>query len=140
MPAGPTSDTHGWRQFAAPLLGIFALALALRIVYLWQIRDAPYFTLLMGDARSYDAWARRIAAGDWIGSEVFYQAPLYPYFLGIIYRFFGHDLVAVRVVQSILGAAGATLLGHAVWRLFGKQAGIVGGIVRRGHYCAQRPT
>ncbi len=35
----------------------------------------------MGDSRAYDEWARRIAAGDWIGREVFYQAPLYPYFL-----------------------------------------------------------
>ena len=28
----------------------------------------------MGDARSYDGWAQRIAIGDWFGSEVFYQA------------------------------------------------------------------
>jgi hypothetical protein len=24
-------------------------------------------------------------AGDWIGGEVFYQAPIYPYFLGFVY-------------------------------------------------------
>ena len=50
----------------------------------------------MGDARGYDAWARRLAAGDWIGTDVFYQAPLYPYFLGVVYALAGHDLLAVR--------------------------------------------
>ena len=32
----------------------------------------------MGDSHAYDAWAQRIAAGDWVGGDVFYQAPLYP--------------------------------------------------------------
>ena len=35
---------------------------------------------MMGDAQSYHAWAQEIAAGNWIGDDVFYQAPLYPYF------------------------------------------------------------
>ena len=61
---------------------IFFTALIVRLLHVWQIRQAPFFSVLMGDARGYDEWARRIAAGDWIGSEVFYQAPLYPYFLG----------------------------------------------------------
>jgi hypothetical protein len=48
----------------------------------------PHFTVL-GDARGYDQWAQRLADGDWIGTEVFYQAPLYPYFLGVIYAVAG---------------------------------------------------
>ncbi len=63
-------------------LAIFAVALAVRLLHLWQMAATPYFSVLMGDARGYDAWAQRLAGGDWIGTDVFYQAPLYPYFLG----------------------------------------------------------
>lgn len=63
---------------AATLIAVFATALVVRLIYLWQIRDSVYLSVLIGDARVYDAWARQIAAGDWLGSDVFYQAPLYP--------------------------------------------------------------
>ena len=67
-------------------LVIFAVALAVRLVHVWQIRPSPFFDILLGDANGYDQWAQRLAAGDWVGSEVFYQAPLYPYFLGVDLR------------------------------------------------------
>ena len=63
-------------------------------------RRSPFFDVLLGDAHGYDEWARRLAAGDWIGTEVFYQAPLYPYFLGVVYAIFGRDLLIVRIVQA----------------------------------------
>ena len=62
---------------------MFALALAVRLGHLWSWHDTALFTTPVGDARAYLAWAREIAAGDWLGREVFYQAPLYPYFLGV---------------------------------------------------------
>ena len=43
---------------------IFAVALAVRFLHVWQIRRAPFFSTLMGDARGYDAWAQRIAGAD----------------------------------------------------------------------------
>ena len=82
---------------------IFAVAFAIRLVHLWQIQPSPFFDVLLGDARGYDEWARRLAGGDWIGTEVFYQAPLYPYFLGGSTRSAGRDLFLVRLVQAALG-------------------------------------
>src|SRR5436309_14444256 len=73
------------RTFAPAVLVIFALALTLRIIHIWQMRSSPFFSVLIGDARGYDQWAQRIAGGDWVGRDVFYQAPLYPYFLAFIY-------------------------------------------------------
>src|SRR5688500_6855357 len=58
---------------------IAGTALAVRLVHIWQMRESPFFDLLMGDSKAYDEWAQRIAAGAWIGTDVFYQAPLYPY-------------------------------------------------------------
>ena len=103
---------------------LFALALIARLVHIWQIRGAPFFTLPMGDSKSYDTWAQQIAAGDWLGGDVFYQAPLYPYFLGAIYTVFGHDLLVVRICQAVLGSLGSVLLAHAAWRLFSRRAEI----------------
>src|SRR5262245_22157586 len=116
-------------SFAAAALATFFLALFLRIFHIWQIRRAPFFTVLMGDSRGYDLWAQRIAGGDWLGADVFYQAPLYPYFLGTIYTFAGRDLMVVRLVQALLGSISCVLLGLAARRLWSRPAGLAAGIM-----------
>jgi tetratricopeptide (TPR) repeat protein len=107
---------------------IFLVALTVRLVHLWQMEAAPVFSVLMGDARSYDEWARQIAAGNWVGKEVFYQAPLYPYFLGAIYSTLGRDLFVVRVIQAVVGAAACTMLGLAAARLSSRRIGLIAGL------------
>jgi tetratricopeptide (TPR) repeat protein len=111
------------------IAAIFALALAVRLVHVWQIRSAPFFSVLMGDSRAYDQWARRIAGGDWLGHEVFYQAPLYPYLLGVIYAIAGRSLLLVRIVQALIGSASCVLLALAGFRLFAPRAGIAAGLM-----------
>lgn len=110
-------------------LAIFAIAFLVRALHLWQLQGSPLIEVPLGDARSYDAWARRIAAGDWLGSGVFYQAPLYPYFLAGVYRWIGDDPWSVRIVQSLVGAGACVLLSLAGRRLFAPAAGIAGGLL-----------
>jgi len=110
-------------------LAIFLFALSVRVAYLFQIEPVPFFYQLVSDGRSYDEWALRIAAGDWLGQEVFYQAPLYPYFLGILYLVLGRDLWWVRVVQTILGAASCSLLYLAGKAFFSRRVGITAGVI-----------
>ena len=117
---------HQRAWFAA---AIFAVALLVRLVHVWQIRRSPFFSLLMGDSRGYDEWARRIAAGEWLGREVFYQAPLYPYLLGVIYAIAGRHLLLVRIVQALIGSASCALLGLAAARLFSTKAGLAAGLI-----------
>ena len=114
----------GWRSAAV----VFALALAVRLIHIWQIREAPFFTVLMGDSRAYDDWAQQIARGDWLGRDVFYQAPLYPYFLGTLYTLAGRDLALVRVCQAILGSAACVLLASAGSSLFSARVGLIAGL------------
>src|SRR5438552_17509625 len=115
--------------FGGPAVAIFAVALAVRLVHLWQIRRAPFFTVLLGDSRAYDEWAQRLAGGDWIGHEVFYQAPVYPYFLGLLYAIGGRHLLLVRLVQAFVGSAACVLLGLAARRLFSVRAGLAAGLM-----------
>jgi tetratricopeptide (TPR) repeat protein len=113
---------------AAPAVAIFFIALAVRLVHMWSMQRSAFFDALLGDARSYDAWGHRIAAGDVIGRDVFYQAPLYAYFLGAIYAC-GGNLFAVRVCQAIVGAGACALLARAGERLFGRGAGLAAGLM-----------
>ena len=107
---------------------IFGIALAVRLAHLWQMRASPFFSVLMGDSRSYDEWARRIAAGEWIGHDVFYQAPLYPYFLGAVYAIAGHHLFLVRVLQAVLGSLACVFLALAGERFFSRRVGRIAGL------------
>ncbi len=106
---------------------IFAVALAVRLLHVSQIRLSPFFDVLLGDANGYDQWARRLSAGDWVGTEVFYQAPLYPYFVGVVYAVFGRDLLILRVIQALIGSASCMLLGMAGTRFFSKRVGTLAG-------------
>ena len=131
-PAAPgraAAGRPGDDGFGRIALAIFGLALAVRLVHVWQLRSAPFFDLAMGDAQSYHAWGLEIAGGDWMGGETFYQAPLYPYFLGLVYTLFGPSLLAVRLCQIVLGSAACALLAIAGRRLFSKEAGIVAGLM-----------
>ena len=110
-----------------PLL-IFVVAFAIRLIHVWQLKSTPFFDTLLGDANGYDQWAQRLAAGDWVGSEVFYQAPLYPYFLGGIYATFGRDLLIVRIIQAAIGSASCVLVGLAGERLFSRKVGLAAGL------------
>jgi hypothetical protein len=108
------------------LLGVALLALVVRLVYIWQISHAPFFTLRLGDAEAYHQWALRIAGGDWIGDGVFYQAPLYPYFLAAVYTVLGEGTAIVRFVQAVCGAASCALLAAAGMALFGPRGASAG--------------
>ena len=108
---------------------IFFAALSLRLLYLFQIQSIPLFYYLAGDGRTYDEWAQRIAAGDWLGSGVFYQAPLYPYFLGVLQFTFGHNLLAIRIIQVLLGSLSCVLVFLACEKLFSRAAATAAGLL-----------
>lgn len=106
---------------------IFLVALTVRLVHVYLLARSPFFTELMGDAKGYDDWARRISGGQWIGTDVFYQAPLYPYFLAVVYKIFGPSFTALRIIQAVIGAGSCALLGLAGYRFFSTTVGVIAG-------------
>jgi 4-amino-4-deoxy-L-arabinose transferase-like glycosyltransferase len=110
------------------LVGLFVLALVVRGVYLVEISGSPFFPTLVGDAAYYDAWAVDIQH-DWLGKEIFYQAPLYPYFLASIYRLAGHSTLVVRVVQIVLGAGACVLLAVGGRSFVSRRAAWIAGVL-----------
>ena len=81
----------------------------------------------MGDAELYDIWAKEILAEGWIGQKVFFQAPFYPYFIAVIYRFLSPDLLVVRWVQVLIGATSCALMADVGRSFFSPRIGILSG-------------
>ena len=101
--------TLRWLTGARPLLGIFLLALLVRVIYILQQRANPQFASPLLDPAYHDQWAWQLATGTWKPEGPFFRAPLYPIFLAAIYRLVGHDYLAARMVQAIVGALSCVL-------------------------------
>jgi 4-amino-4-deoxy-L-arabinose transferase-like glycosyltransferase len=117
------------RRDAWAMAGVFGLALFLRLLFLYQVQGIPFIEHPISDARAYDEWAQRIAAGDWWGDQAFYQAPAYPYFLAVLYKILGHDLWAVHVIQMGLGSLSCVIVGLGARVLFGFGPGLAAGLI-----------
>jgi tetratricopeptide (TPR) repeat protein len=122
-PAASRSETVLASRYA--LAGVLVLAGVLRLAHVLAIRRYPLFEHLLIDAAAYDAWARRIAAGDWLGDRIFYQDPLYPYALAALYRLAGRDLLVVRLLQAALGVGTVWLTALLGRRVGGRAVGNV---------------
>jgi tetratricopeptide (TPR) repeat protein len=108
---------------------LWILALVVRGIFLWQIRQADVSGLLMGDAVGYDTWAQEIADGHWLGRGVFYQAPLYPYFMGAIYTLCGRSILALKLVQIVIGATSCVLLARSGRCFFPRYTDLLAGLL-----------
>jgi tetratricopeptide (TPR) repeat protein len=111
---------------ALPIAVILGVALALRLAHWAAVRRAPFIGAPVMDSWEYDRWAREIAAGDWLGHGrgVFFQAPLYPYLLAILYRAVGPRLDAAYLAQIGLAVAGCFALYRAGRAMAGERAGL----------------
>ncbi|HEX7184349.1 MAG TPA: glycosyltransferase family 39 protein [Thermoanaerobaculia bacterium] len=117
----PGQERRGGRHL---LIVILAVALVLRLVHWWAVRDEPFFAGLAMDSQEYDRWAREIAGGDWLGSQVFFQAPLYPYLLAGIYALTGGSLDAAYLAQIAAAIAGCWALYRAGREMGGERVGL----------------
>jgi len=94
--------------FWVALLIFLDLALQSWVLYRgWQ--SNPLLWVPQSDGDEYWKWAARIAEGQWVGTEPFLSAPLYPYFLALV-RALGGGLISVFVIQLLLRSATAALL------------------------------
>ena len=108
---------------------VFLLALGVRVFYLHEIHDSILFETLVGDGRSFDAWARHLVAGE-KETQSFYQAPFYPYFLASIYWLNGaHDTHVARTVQVVFGALSCVMVAGAATSFFSKRIGLIAGLL-----------
>ncbi|MBN1671473.1 MAG: tetratricopeptide repeat protein [Kiritimatiellae bacterium] len=118
---------------------IFLVGLALRALYLAELARSPRWDVLAVDAEYHDYWAWGTVSGAWetgpnrpnpqIGSTPYFRPPLCPYMLALLYRVFGHSLLAVRLVQTGVGALSGVLAFLLARRLFGFWTGATAGLL-----------
>jgi 4-amino-4-deoxy-L-arabinose transferase-like glycosyltransferase len=106
------------RALAIPI----AVHVALCLAHLWFLADSPLLRYLTLDLKSYDSWARAILAGDLLGRGVFYQDPLYPYLMALVYKLTGARVAHVLLVQIAGSALTVYLTCRLVEELFGVPA------------------
>jgi len=107
-----------------PIGIIIVIALLLRLLFVFEMRSSPTFDSPLLDPSYHDRWALHLAQGDWFGGEVFFRAPLYPYFLGLIYRVVGHSYLIPRIIQACLGVLSCCIVAAIGTRLFGRRIGL----------------
>ena len=117
--SGRGTSTRVWL-----LLAVLALGLGLRVANLADISNSPFFTRPVIDGQAYDTWAMTIVHGK-SPAQPFFQDPLYPYFLALIYSVFGHSYWAVYVFQLALALIFLLLIYDTARRLFDWRAGIM---------------
>jgi len=108
---------------------IFAVAWTLRFIYVLQLRGSPLADFPILDELYHVEWARALAAGDWLGSAVFFRAPLYPYLLGVVFSVLGESLQAARLVQVTCTALTPVAVYFLGRRLFGEKEALLGSAV-----------
>ncbi|MGH9366510.1 MAG: glycosyltransferase family 39 protein, partial [Thermoanaerobaculia bacterium] len=99
---------------------VVAATLALKLIVLAQLHDHPLLQPTgQLDTAVYVNLGRRVAAGDFrLGSEPYFLAPLYAYFLGLVFAFSGGSLLAARAVQVVLGTMAVGLVYATTCRWF----------------------
>jgi Flp pilus assembly protein TadD/4-amino-4-deoxy-L-arabinose transferase-like glycosyltransferase len=102
------SRTHPLNAYGGWLLA--AVALVLRLAYIWVAKSNPTFWAPSLDPQWYDEAARVFANGS-LGELPFFRAPLYPALLGSLYYFLGHNFFIARILNALLQSM-------AVWMLF----------------------
>jgi pentatricopeptide repeat protein len=117
------------RKESVFLLVLFLLALSLRLVYLNQLRSSPLFDTPITDAKYHDEWAQAIRDGRSLHEGPYFRAPLYGYFLALIYTIFGHSYLAARLIQFLLGSLSVVLIYFLGRRIFGPLVGRVAAIM-----------
>jgi 4-amino-4-deoxy-L-arabinose transferase-like glycosyltransferase len=122
--ASLAAPAAGPRRRAALAL-VLGAAAALRLAHWAAVAEQPFFARLAMDSQEYDRWARALAAGDWLGAEPFFQAPLYPYLVALVYRLAGPSTDAVYLLQIAVAVAALAALARAADRLLGPPHGLV---------------
>ncbi len=104
-----SKPTRPSKDFIIALV-IFAVALSVRLIYLFQISDSLTFLSPTIDSGTYDSAARRLITDGVMEEPFFWQSFFYPFFLSRFYYFAGHSIIAARLFGIILGSVTCVLV------------------------------
>ena len=122
-PLGEDEKRGGRARWIAAALVL--LAVLLRVVYVLEQRSGPFFDAPVMDALYHVQWAQALADGREFQPGPLFRAPLYPWFLGTVFRLFGESYLLPRLLQCLCGGATTALAYLVGRRAFGTRAALV---------------
>ena len=122
------SPPNKYRRFYISL-AIFLLALIIRLVYLYESSACPSFKIPIVDAGTYYKMARILVEEGRMDANFFYQPFFYQCFLSVLYYIFDGSMVAIKIVQALLGGLTCVLTYHLGTKIFNRTTGIVAGVI-----------
>ncbi|MEI8349404.1 MAG: tetratricopeptide repeat protein [Candidatus Omnitrophota bacterium] len=112
------------------VLIILVLAMVFRVIYFADYKNAStYPVLARSDSHSYYVLAKDISSGDVFGGKAFMTWPLYAYFLGFLFKFFGDSPMHVYFLQFILGAIHCVLVYLIAKIVFNQKVAFISGLL-----------
>ncbi len=114
------------------LIFLLLLSFGIRLIFLIEVSDSPFLmtNLLNGtDMARYIKLGISIASGDWIGKETYWQAPLFPYMLGCIFKFSGFRIYTACLIQTILSAFTCILIYGITREAFGRKIAWISSLI-----------
>ena len=111
------------------VLGIFILALLVRLIYIYEISPNPSFTAPTVDSGIYDELARSIATGKEMNYEFFWQPFFYPAFLSMVYLASNSSIICAKIMQIFLGSVTCFLTYLLGRKIFNRVTGTIAGII-----------
>jgi tetratricopeptide (TPR) repeat protein len=111
------------------LMAVAFVAALVRVAYVLEVHDHPYYRTPLVDAADYHARAMQVARGEGLGEAVFYKAPAYPYLVGQLYRVSGARLEVAYAIQMLGGVVTAVLVADLALLWFGVAAAWIAGLL-----------
>ncbi|MFH1314004.1 MAG: tetratricopeptide repeat protein [Candidatus Eisenbacteria bacterium] len=110
-------------------IGILVGAFVVRLVFLLQIRNLPFYYNPILDSDFFHGWAGFKQQAGWLDASAPFREPFYTYVLGLIYSVFRESQTIARLVQCLMGAFTALLIYATARRIYGLTAAVSAGVI-----------
>ncbi len=108
---------------------IIVLALAVRLVFLFNTSESTVFGFLSYDRLYYEQIAQQFLAGQPFGPEILFKPQLYPLYVGVVLQLLGRDLFLPLLIQGFLGAFSCALVFLIALRFYSLKISATAGII-----------
>lgn len=109
----------------ATALLIFVVAFLARACWVITLKNDLYWP----DERAYVEIARHLTQGDGYISDSYRANPVLPFYLSLVFRLFGENLLLARLGQCVIGGLTCVLIYGIGVELFGGLTGMIAGIL-----------
>ncbi len=117
------------KQELLDIVIVFAVAFILRLFFFFlNKQNNPLFYHPIMDFLYHHEWAAEILSGNFWGDEVFFRAPLYPYFLALLYKIGGSSIAFAVFCQHLLGAVTSVFVYILSREFFSRNVSLLAGL------------